>query len=109
MLNFKLVKEVEAAPFNIGDNYAFGQTASLGEGFKHLILPAFSLAATAVVIYFLIGAFKWLASGGDKNAIAAARGMITHAIIGFMLLIFMFFVVQFLPVLLGIDPFKVIK
>lgn len=109
MEKFELVKTVEAAPFNIGENYAFGGIPSLGEGFNNLILPGFSLAATLVTIYFIIGAFKWLTSGGDKNALSGARSMITHAIIGFMLLIFMFLVVQYLPKLLDLGDFKIIK
>jgi len=84
------------AQVNIGDQYAFGKVGSLGEGVGLLVNPAFSIAATLVVIYFLVGAFKILTAGGDKEAVGSAQKMITHAIIGFVLLMFSFLIFQFL-------------
>lgn len=85
------------SPGNISQHYAFGDIQTLGEGLTRLVNPVFSIAATLVIIYFLIGSFKYLTSAGDKEAVAGARQMITHAIIGFMLLLFVFLVLQFLP------------
>lgn len=98
------------AQVDIGKNYAFGGIKSLGEGAGLLVTPAFSIATLAVIIYFLIGAFKYLTSGGDKDAIAGARAMITHAIVGFILLMFAFLIFQFLlSSLFGITDFRIIK
>ena len=58
--------------------------------------PFFSIAAVLIIIYFLSGAFKYLKAGGNKEEVEGARQMITHAIIGFMILIFAFFMLQFL-------------
>ncbi|MDO8619546.1 MAG: hypothetical protein Q7R49_06440 [Candidatus Daviesbacteria bacterium] len=84
------------AAVNISKEYAFGDLTSLGQGLDRLVLPTFSIAAFAVIIYFIIAGFKYLSSGGDKEELAKAQGMITHAIIGFMLLIALFLVVNFL-------------
>lgn len=83
--------------------YGFGNILSLGEGFNRLIVPGFSIATTAVVIYFLIGAIKLLASGGDKGSVSSAKDMITHAIIGFLLIIFIFIIMQYIPEVFGFN------
>ncbi|MDO8573174.1 MAG: hypothetical protein Q7R77_00290 [Candidatus Daviesbacteria bacterium] len=101
-----------AYAFEIGEKFGFGDITSLGQGVSQLVVPVFSLAAAAVVIYFLWGAFNYLKSGGNKEEVANARNMITHAIIGFIILIFAFFVLQFLlSSLFGITgtDFQIIK
>ncbi len=84
------------APVDISKQYAFGDLTTLGQGVDRLVVPAFSVAAMAVVFYFIIGAFKYISSGGEKEKIAEARGMITHSIIGFVLLMALFLVIEFL-------------
>lgn len=92
-----------AVKVDIGTEYSFGDIPSLGEGVNRLVDPTFSLATAVVIIYFLIGAFKFLTSGGDKEAVASARNMITHAIIGFIILIFVFIILQFIPQFFGLN------
>lgn len=93
------------AAVNIGEFFGYGGNCpsnepnaicSLGQGTSKLVMPFFSLAAVIVVIYFLVGAYKYLTSGGNKEEVEGARNMITHAIIGFILLMFAFLVLQFL-------------
>lgn len=96
------------AEVKIGEKFGFGGIPSFGEGISKLVTPGFSIAAVLVVLYFLFGAFKFLASGGDKEEIAAGRNMITHAIIGFIILIFAFVIMQFLlSSLFGITSFQI--
>ena len=95
---------------NIGDCFGFGDIKSLGQATSQLVTPAFSIATVAVIIYFLLGAFKYLKSGGDKEEVAGARQMITHAIIGFIILMFAFLILQFLlSNLFGIKGFQLFK
>ncbi|MBI2039677.1 hypothetical protein HYT18_01265 [Candidatus Microgenomates bacterium] len=68
----------------------------MGEGTSRLVGPMFAAAAVAVILYFLFGAFFYLRSAGDKEEIQNARNMMTHAIVGFILLIFAFLILQFL-------------
>jgi len=95
-------------PVNIADQFSFGDIKSLSQGIGFLIPVGFSIAGTAVVIYFIWGALDLLLSGGDKTKVQDARSKITHAIIGFVLLIFMFIIFQYLPEFLGIN-FRVIE
>lgn len=81
---------------------------TLAEGVQYLVTPTFTLASLSVTIYFVYGAYKFLSSGGDKEALASARGMIFHAIIGFILLMALFLVLQYLPEALGLKGFRII-
>lgn len=47
----------------------------------------FTVAAIAVLIYLLWGAFDWVTSGGDPERISAAQAKMTHAVIGIILVI----------------------
>lgn len=81
---------------DIGEKFGFGDIRSVGEATNRGVPYLFSLLAAIVVIYFLWGALKFILSKGNKEEVAEARGMITHAIIGFILLIFAFLILQFL-------------
>ncbi len=88
---------------DIESTYGYGYLKTLGQGTNKLVLPTFSIAMAVVIFYFLVGAFKILISAGDKEAEAAARGMITHAIIGFIILMFAFLILQFVPQFFGFN------
>lgn len=85
---------------NLADEYAFGSINSFGEGVSYFIPPALTLAGIVLVFWFLWGSVDLIISGGDKDKVAAARRKITHTIIGFLLLIGIFLIVQYLPELL---------
>jgi len=95
-------------PVNLADQFSFGHITSLSQGIGYLIPVAFSVAGTAVVIYFIWGAFDLVFSGGDKTKVQDARNKITHAIIGFMLLFAMFLIFQYVPEFLGFN-FRIIE
>ncbi|GEM_PF-1392997 len=98
------------AKVEIKDVFGFGGITSLGQATNLLVTPIFSLAAAAVVIYFLFGAFKYLVSRGNKEEVAAAKDMLTHSIIGFVVLMFAFLILQYLlSSLFGISGLQLIK
>jgi len=88
---------------NLKSFFGFGDINSLAEGVGRLMMPAFTIAGLALIFFIVFGAFKFLTSAGDKNAIADGRNMIIHAIIGFILLMMLFLVLQFLPQVFGIQ------
>ncbi len=97
------------AKVDIGDTFGFGDIKDLGSGTNYLVAPTFSVAAAAVVVYFIWGAFKYLTSGGEKEQLQEAQKMITHAIIGFVLLMATFLIIQFLLAsLFGIKDLQLI-
>lgn len=78
----------------------------VGTFVKTLTPIAFSVAAIMVSFYFIIGAFELITSQGDKAHIVSARAKIYHSIIGFVLLIVIFLVMQYIPQRLGLSGFS---
>lgn len=91
-----------------------------GEQFIQRFIPsAIGLGfLVGVIIFFfmlLIGAIQWISSGGDKTAVEAARGRLSNAIIGLVVLFSIFAIIklieQFFPGLsiltLDIGPLKI--
>lgn len=94
---------------DLGDQFAFGWIKSVGEGTNLLITPVFAIATAAVTLYFIIGGLQFLLSGGEKEAIGKAKNRITHAIIGFILLMVLFLFIQFISQFLNLPEINLIK
>ena len=68
------------------------------------ILPyIFGAAGIALLIYLVLGGFQMMTSRGDPKAMQSAQGKITNAIIGFVIVIFAFFIVQIFGQVFGIQ------
>lgn len=67
------------------------------------ITIVFVVAVLAVLVYMIWGAFSWITSGGDKDKIKSARGMITNALIGLAVLALAFVIARIVGAVLGID------
>lgn len=78
-------------------------TTTTGELISNALQIVFIAAALAVLIYLVIGAFKWITSGGDKDAIGKARGSIVNALIGLFILALAFFITVLMGQIVGID------
>lgn len=79
-----------------------------GEGFFQELLPALVglILLVGVVIFFfymLIGAIQWIASGGDKAGLESAKGKITNAIIGLVVLFTTFAIVKAIETFFGVN------
>lgn len=46
-----------------------------------------TIGGIAFLIYFILGAFNWLTSGGDKEKVAKAQRYISNAVIGLLVLV----------------------
>lgn len=73
----------------------------LGNFITNLIQLSFVIALIVVLIMLVWGAFQWIASGGDKEAVAAARGRILNALIGLAILAVAFALFRFAGQFLG--------
>lgn len=58
----------------------------LGIFVTNLITLSFTIAVVVVLIMLIWGAFEWIVSGGDKEAVGKARGRIINALIGLAVL-----------------------
>ncbi len=90
---------------------AFAQPLSIAaprQGYKDLgvfigniISLAFVIALVVVLIMLVWGAFQWIVSGGDKEAVGSARGRILNALIGLAILAVAFALFRFAGQFLG--------
>ena len=95
---------------DISKKFGFGDITSLGQATSKLVMPIFSVITAMVILYFLWGAWNYLQSRGDKEEVEKAQQMIIHAIIGFMILMFAFMILQFLlSSLFKVTDFQIIK
>lgn len=82
----------------------------LGEGSKFIevFVPKFIglllvFGSIAFFFMFLWGAITWILSGGDKAHVENAKGRITNALVGFVLMIGVFAIVKLIEAFFGID------
>lgn len=87
----------------LGDNL---QSLTGVEFFQKLLPSAigllFVIGSLLFVFVFIIGAIQWIASGGEKSAVEAARGKISSAIIGLVVLFSVIAIVLLIEQFFGI-------
>lgn len=58
----------------------------LGNFITNVLTLAFTIAVLVVLVMLIWGAFEWITSGGDKEAVGKARSRIINALIGLAVL-----------------------
>ena len=83
------------------------QTKTGVDFFQDLIPRMVGLAfLVGVLVFFFImitGAIQWITSGGDKAGIESARGKITNAIVGVVILLSLFALLKVIEDFFGIN------
>ena len=74
----------------------------------YLWRASITLGSLAVIAFFLLGAFEWITSGGDKAKTEEARNRITSAIIGLIVLAATIALFSLVADFLGITAIKFI-
>ena len=57
---------------------------------RFILMVAFILA----FIFLLIGGIRWITAGGDEKAVGSARGMITSALIGLVIVLVAYAIIR---------------
>lgn len=65
----------------------------------------FTIAGLTLFVYFLWGGFKFLTSMGDEQAVAEAKGMLTNAVVGFVVIFSAYWLTVLFGKLFGISIF----
>lgn len=65
---------------------------------RFILLIAFVLA----FIFLLIGGLRWITAGGDEKGVAGARGMITAALIGLVIVLLAFAIIKLVETFFGV-------
>lgn len=76
---------------------------NIGTIISNALTIVFIVAALAVLFMLVIGAFQWITSGGDKEAVGKARGRIVAALVGLAVLALAFLIVQVVGSVLNIN------
>lgn len=125
MLSKNLLAQISIGHFGDPDTKSgFGpfsglfQTADIGgvgNKFSDLMSKIIGIMTIAgglwFLIQFVVGAFKWLTSGGDKNNVESAKEHLTHAVIGLAVLVAAYVIAGLIGAIFGLDilnPQKII-
>ncbi len=76
---------------------------TVGTLLSNILSVVFIVAALAVLFMLIWGAFSWITSGGDKDAVGAARKRIVNALIGLAVLAIAFLITRVVGQVLNID------
>ncbi len=87
-------------------NNTTGGAGAISQFLSNLIILIYSLAGIVLIFMLIWGAFQWLTSGGDKEAVAAAQKRILNAIIGIALFAVAFAIIRVVGVFTGFTFFK---
>lgn len=88
----------------IGGFQTGGDPGTTLERFFTVLLGFFTtVGGLAFLIYFILGAFSYLTSSGDREKIVKAQRYITNAIIGLLLLILAWAITGIIGIMLGFD------
>jgi len=69
-----------------------------------IVSIVFPVAGFALLIYLIVGGYRYLLSGGDPKSVQAAKGIITQALVGFLIIFFAFWIVIITAEILGLEP-----
>lgn len=75
----------------------------LGVFVGNIVQLAFIIAVLAVLVMLIWGAFEWIFSGGDKEAVGHARNRIINALIGLAVLAVAFAIFKVAGQFLGFE------
>ncbi|MBI3954714.1 hypothetical protein HY333_01585 [Candidatus Collierbacteria bacterium] len=75
----------------------------LGNFLSAIVTTLTVFAGLAFVVYFFIGAIKWITGGGDKGKIEEAKSQMTQAAIGLIAVVASYFIIGIVGGILGID------
>lgn len=82
-----------------------GPTGNVG-GIISAILPyLFVIAGLLLLFYLIYGGFHMMIAANDEKGLAEAKGKITNALVGFLLLFVSYWLVQIMEYILGIQIF----
>lgn len=93
-------------PKNIG----IDPTTNPGTILSNALTIAYIAGAILVLFFLVIGAFRWITSGGDKDAVAGARKQIIAALVGLAILALAVVIVAVVGSILNIPvtgPFQI--
>ena len=85
-----------------GFSFAGGK---LGTVIHDAVPYIFMLAGAGVLFYLIFGGYQLMISAGNEQAMAEAKGKITNALIGFVIIFVSYWIVQIMSTIFGLGGF----
>ncbi len=76
---------------------------NIGDIINLLIPYIFTIAGLVLFIMLIMGGFGLLTSGGNPDKVNAAKGKLTSALIGFVIIFVSYWLMKILEIIFGID------
>ncbi|OGY24678.1 MAG: hypothetical protein A2Y57_00340 [Candidatus Woykebacteria bacterium RBG_13_40_7b] len=92
--------------YGIPDPSHLGSLGELVSAFAGLLYP---IAGFLAFIYLIYGGFKYLTARDDPKAVEGARGTITSAIIGLIIVLVSYIIIKVIGTILNINIFSFVK
>lgn len=71
--------------------------------FRNFVNVIVALTGVALFLMFIIGGFSFLFSGGDQKKLEQARGTLTNAIIGLVVIVSAYLIIKIIGVFTGVS------
>lgn len=91
---------------SLGEIEVPGELLDLGKIVQNILMLAIFAAGIFFLLQIVIGGISWIGAGGDEKALTAARGRITNAVIGFIIVIAAFAITVIVTGAFGINLFQ---
>ncbi len=78
---------------------------NIGEIINALVPYIFALAGLVLLLILIWGGFEMMTSAGDPKKMESAKGKLTNAVAGFIIIFVAFWLVQILEVIFGLTIF----
>lgn len=82
---------------------------SLESLFSNAITAIVSLSAVALFLMLVIGGFSFLYSGGDQKKLEQARGTLTNAIIGLVVIVSAYLILRIVGAITGLNNLTIFQ
>jgi len=84
-------------------NPAGSNFSSLASIVNVFVTPILTIAGIALFLFIVVSGFKFMTSGDDPKAKDSAKGQLTSAIIGFVIIFSAYWIVQIVASIFGIE------
>lgn len=89
-----------------GKIYEGADFGSIGEIISSLLTPIFTLAGMIALLFLIWGGIRYMTARGDPKIVDSARGTITSAVIGLLIVLFSALIFYFIGGALKFDIFS---
>lgn len=90
---------------SIGLNFQGNRLAVIVSGIINYLMP---FAGFTLMLYLLYGGYILMLSGGDPKKIMEGKTIITHAIVGFLIIFAAFWIAQAVGIVFGLSALRAV-